>query len=62
MVGSVHSVLWESMTSFNKQSYWSGLTGNYIRVLRKTNLPITECISDVMLVGTIGKDVMGELT
>jgi threonylcarbamoyladenosine tRNA methylthiotransferase MtaB len=51
IVGQTRSVLWEGRGARNSNQEWSGLTGDYVRVVARTSRPLTNEITGVRLVG-----------
>ncbi len=56
--GKIVSVLFEER---DKEGYWSGLTDTYIRVKVRTDDNIKNTISNVKIIGIIGRTALGEL-
>jgi threonylcarbamoyladenosine tRNA methylthiotransferase MtaB len=51
IVGETRSVLWEGRGSQNGGQEWSGLTGDYVRVVARSSEPLANEITGVRLVG-----------
>jgi hypothetical protein len=54
-------VLWEKETS-PESGFYSGLTGNYIRVLAQSEKPLSNQITPVKLLAFHNQGMWGELT
>ena len=62
-VGSSHNVLWEESEETGVGCRWSGLTGNYIRVLTETGpgVDLANQITETRILASIPGGVIGEV-
>ena len=61
IVGETRSVLWEGRRARTGGEVWSGLTGDYIRVVAQSQRPLANEITGVRLVGQEDEVMLAEV-
>jgi len=61
IVGETRSVLWEGRRAATGGEVWSGLTGDYVRVVTRSPMPLANEITGVRLVGQMDEAMVAEV-
>ena len=61
IVGETRSVLWEGRRAATGGEVWSGLTGDYVRVVTRSPRPLANEITGVRLVGQMDEAMVAEV-
>ncbi|MBI4339245.1 MAG: tRNA (N(6)-L-threonylcarbamoyladenosine(37)-C(2))-methylthiotransferase MtaB [Chloroflexi bacterium] len=61
LLGSVHPVLWETNRPLANTQMWSGFTGNYVRVVTASAMPLRNAITPVQIERWQGEMMWGRV-